>query len=300
MLFALVLCCSLSPQVSDAQSANIAREYVELNFRARKLEQAAAKLAEDAFFIDPTGEVFGGPLSKGLRGRAQILKLQQSLGVVDTSFDTAGEFSAGEYAVFAGHLSFGYQAGGRFEDVPFITILRVADGFVQERHDYGDYSPLVPQAPASDAVLKQGRDYVKTYVARDFEALAKLQTEDCTFQDPTAVMLGAGREQRGPEAIRANFERAFTGCQKFEYEPTFEFAFGRYAVFAGTCRYAFPGRALGVQVESAEFELPLIVVLETKDGRVASHKDYADYAAFREQLARQAAGGAPGAGSKGD
>jgi len=298
MLFTLVLCCSLSPQVPDAQAlpaADVARDYVELNFRARKLEQAAAKLAQDAFFIDPTGEVFGGVLSKGIRGRAEILKLQQSWGVVDSSFDVAVEFCAGEYAVFAGHFSFGYAAGGRFEDVPFMTILRVADGAVQERHDYGDYRPLVPQAPATDEQLTQGRTYVQTYVARDFEALARLQSEDCTFQDPTAALLGGGQAHQGPAAIRANFERAFAGCQKFEYEPTFEFAFGRYAVFAGQCRYAFPGRALGIQAESAKFELPLIVILEFEDGRIASHKDYADYATFREQFARQA-----GAASKGD
>jgi len=265
-------------------TAEIAKAYIEANFQRRDLERAGPLLAEDALFVDPTGEVFGGPLATGVRGRAAILDLQRSWGLAGSSFDVLHEFVAGEYAVQAGKLSVRYTGGSSFEDVPFATLLRVRGGEVVERRDYGDYRQLV-KAPEVEAELEQvANAYLDAYVGRRFAEVEALQAEGVVFQDPPGAMIGAGQRFEGRAAVRTNFERSFQGSLSFAFEPEYSFFFQHHAVFAGTCRFAFEGAALGLDVERAEFEIALLVALEIRDGAVVEHRDYADYTTYVEQL----------------
>lgn len=266
-------------------TAAVAEQYVAANFQERDLGRAGALLAEDAWFVDPTGEVFGGPLASGVRGREAILDLQRSWRVEGSSFAVALEFVAGEYAVRAGTLDLRYPGDAHVEDLPFATLLCIRDGAIVERRDYGDYRQLVKAPEVEPELERIARSYLEAYFGRRFAELEALQAEGVVFQDPTAAMIGGGRRIEGRAAVRANFERAFTGSLAFAFEPVCSFFFQHHAVAAGTCTFSFSGAALGLEVERADFELPLLVALEIRDGEVVEHRDYADYATYLAQLA---------------
>ena len=50
------------------------------------------------------------------------------------------------------------------------------------------------------------------------------------------------------------------------------------------CRYAFPGERLGLTSREARFIHELVVVLRIEDGKVISHRDYANYDSYLAQL----------------
>ena len=185
----------------------------------------------------------------------------------------------------AGRCGFSFANGSSVKGVPFATILRVADGAIVERRDYGDYRELASASPVEPHLEDVAREYLAAYLERRFADLAELAGASLRFQDPTAVLIGGGRVVEGPEAVRAHLERAFQGSLSFELEPTLSFFYHRTALFAGTCRYAYAGRTLGLPVEKASFEVPLVVVLQVRDGEVVEHRDYAGYEDFQAQMA---------------
>ena len=70
---------------------------------------------------------------------------------------------------------------------------------------------------------------------------------------------------------------------EFGIEVEQEFFTWHHAVFVSRLHYAMDGAQFGAAGELLKVEVPLIVVLEIRDGEVVSHRDYSDYDAMAEQ-----------------
>ena len=266
---------------------DVAGRYLELVFQRRDLEATRALLDPDVLFIDPTADVWNRPLSRGIRGREALLEEQRSFGVREVDFQVTLEFQSGEHAAFAGLLDY-ESARGKVRNLPFVTILHIQKGRIVERRDYGDYDRLLERSPAGrrdEARLERtARAYLEAYSRRSYCDLAGLLSEEATFQDPTAIVMGGGREVCGRDAILGVFEAGLEQLAQFEIEAPFAFFSNHHAVFAGLCRYALPGTLFGLKDEPVEFSQGLIMALTLADGEVTGHLDYSDYGAYWKRV----------------
>ncbi|MCZ6836061.1 MAG: nuclear transport factor 2 family protein, partial [Planctomycetota bacterium] len=253
----------------------------------RNIESASELLSPDLFMIDPTAIVFGGPLATGIKGRDKIVALINSWNINEMNFDQEVVFWCGEFACAAGTLSYTIDGALPIKDVPFANILRVKDGKIIERTDYGDYTQSFTEPPASPEpdLESIATKYLLAYLEMRYKDLALLLDEKAVFIDPTSAILGQGAPREGRSNILNTFQNAFGVVLEFDFVQKRTFFFQNHAVFAGTTRYAMAGAALGLQKERVEFEgIPMLIVLEIVGGKVVKHTEYADYEEFLKQV----------------
>ncbi|MEQ8767661.1 MAG: nuclear transport factor 2 family protein [Planctomycetota bacterium] len=276
-------------KAAPAGTRAVAEAYIDSLFLERDLDRIAMLTADETLFIDPTADLWGGPIMSGVRGKENVIAVMRRANPERLAYRLERSFSTGEYAFFYGKLDWKTYGQPVAEGIPLATLLRIQNDRVVERHDHGDYEHHllgVPKLPKEEQQRRQdlARRYLQAYSETRLKDMAALLTEDAIFQDPTAAAIGGGQTYRGAKAIHAALEQAFTHVKGFEITTTAEFFSNNHAVFIGDCRFEIPGELYGVDVPKIDFEQALIVVLKMEGDRIVDHRDYSDYSAYRERI----------------
>jgi len=274
------------PGSDDSPTRRVADAYLSTLFEDRDLDEAETWMAEDATFIDPTADLWGGNLANGISGRDAIMAKMQSFQGIEAAFRPEVTFDCGRTAVRAGRLDWKSALGPPIENLPFVTILEVDGELVAARRDYGDYDSFSPGFPTDPNLAPRAKAYLEAYAAFDVDALREFWHDDVVFQDPTARLIGDGQRSEGIDAVAALITRISDSGSvlDFSIEPVLEFASNHHAVFAGTTHFTLTGASLGLDVESVSVEQPIVVALEVRDGRVHEHLDFTDYTVLAEKV----------------
>lgn len=137
---------------------------------------------------------------------------------------------------------------------------------------------------ASAATEQVASAYFEAYMTRDWDAMGALLADDAHFTDPTAEILWGKTELEGSTAITEMFRGAFAQTEAMNFTEHRRIFTGAVAVFEGDLHVTGPNPLDGVVTTVT----PMVVILTVKDGKVVSHRDYADYAAyFRARAAAQ-------------
>lgn len=272
----------------------IAARYLYLTF-AQQYDALKDVYAEDVFFVDPTGDVWQGSLAQGLRGADKVIALQKSWGLTSADFAIDEQFAVGEYALFRGQLTWTTRNNPVGVTADFMTVIRVVDGRVAERHDYGNYlrafggsmsDEIHANAKTSEDV---GTKYFQAYLDQRHDVMEQLYAPEVSFQDPTAAYFGGPSSTlyQGRDSVVAMMDRVFQPISHFAFDVEDAWFSNHHAVFMGTVRFTLIAAANGT-AEDVTFEHSAVFVITVVDGQVVAHRDFVDYSTFRDQL--QAAG----------
>lgn len=281
----LFTCLLLLAPFDDSVTERIAKAYIEEVIERRDFAAAEQLTKVNMSFIDPTTASMGMPLAEGIRGRQQILETMRGFNLERAELQPRYEFSAGPYHCFVGSFKSWAHGASEPTSLPFMTSLKVADGMIIERLDFGDYDALIPEARRIDGLgsdlehprVLAAEEYLKAYQARDFEGMQALRTEDVVFQDRTAVRLGSGAAIRGNANVTRRFQRTLGAGASFDLTLDYRFFHGDFAVFAGVAKTRLPGAELGLKQEFLEFSHALAIVLRFQGDRILRHDEFADH-----------------------
>lgn len=289
-LFLALVCCaaaSVAAQVSES-AATIADRYRTLNF-ARELDRAGLLLAPQAMFIDPTTDVFQMPLAGGVQGRDTITALEKEWNLKSITWSPTFRFTSSGWDVAAGVMKIDDRP-----TFPLVNILRIEDGLVQERIDFGDYggfTAAVDQGRAGaelQALAATAKRYLAAYCV-DATAMGAELSDSAAFRDPTAHSYDPQATPaivEGREAIARWFAQSSGSLVTVSLEVKQQFYSRHHAiavtVASGTVR---------IGPENAErivsFSVPLVIALEIRDGKITKHEDFWDVEQFWEQVRRR-------------
>ncbi len=282
MLFPLLAAVTLqSANVQHAanEPANptveIADRYLQLAFAENDEVAATAMVTEDVLFMDPTTEVWGSPASTGVRGRDAFLALQKSWGIEEISYDTTTRLVSGTHSLHAGRLSYKLEGQPLIRDVPFITMLRVREGAIVSRLDFGDYDDIALKAPVDSSELSGiAHEYLAAYEKGDLDTMGGLLSDQAVFVDVHSDDLGAGEPVQGRAGItgRIGEQRAEIRGLDFELSPFITSL--HHVVFVGECELETKAHTRA-QGEFLKVRFPLWIMLKVVDGEVVEHRDFA-------------------------
>lgn len=129
---------------------------------------------------------------------------------------------------------------------------------------------------ASTATQGVGQAYFDAYIARDWNRIEPLLADEASFHDATAELVFGGAIAEGKPAMMTLFREGYAGITRMSLRPLRAFHSGHYSVFEGELDWALRLDD-GVEVASV---MPFVTIVRIEDGRVVSHRDYADYAPF--------------------
>lgn len=124
-------------------------------------------------------------------------------------------------------------------------------------------------APVADA-------YLKAYIGLDWDRLETMLADDASFHDPTAARLFTGLAAQGKARMMTTFRTNYAGLKRMAFRSTRTIHSGDLALYQGDLDYTLD-MGDGRDVTSVA---PMVIVIEVRDGKVASHRDYVDYAPF--------------------
>lgn len=270
---------------AEPSTAAIASRYRELML-TRQLDATKAVCAEDLFFIDPTTDVFEMPLARGIAGVDAVLALEKSWNIGHFDFQPSLAFTSGVF-----DLAFGALSGDGKAPFPFLNVLRIEEGVVAERIDYGDYTGATAKALAGtggeilQSVKATGDRYVAVY-GHDLASLEASLADDASFQDRTAGILQPeyAKLVSGRATMVAFLRSAFEGIEDLEIAVLDRFYTPSHAVYATRVRFRVAVPTTDGATRMVQAEEPLVIVLEIVDGKVKKHRDFWHAAGYRRQL----------------
>lgn len=262
-------------QAPATDTRTVTDRYIDLTFQ-RRYDELRDLYAPDAEFFDPTGDVFAGRAADGpVHGADAIVDLQKSWKIADADFDVAAVFTVGEYSLYRGTLTVQFDGSpARYAVRPFLTVLRVRDGRIVLRNDFGEYVESFELGDGFDEATNRTRAvadrYLAAYTGADLATQAELLAPDVRFQDPTAQVFGpsSGQLFESADALLARRRQIYASVGAFSFDPEGSFAANHHAVYWGTVRYAAGG---------ASYVQPAVMIVEVHDGRVTRHWDFVDY-----------------------
>ena len=282
------LIASIAPVSLDGDVEAITHEYLHKSFDQRDVDAMFDLMSDDVAFIDPTAELWGGPASAGVQGKDMLRKLVASWNIVEAGFEIEHSFFTGPYAVYVGKAMWHSPGQPPMRDLPFCTILKVEDGQITERRDYGDYDVMFPKAQEREGALAEAADrYFGAYGADDPKTMEGLLDDYAVYLDPTRATLGKPLEVRGKYEILAMVEQAAGSAPDLEIDVRLRFYSNRHALYATTARYTVDGAEYGAPGAEWKLEHPVVHVLEFREGKVVEHRRYLDYAGVRRQIEQQ-------------
>jgi len=123
--------------------------------------------------------------------------------------------------------------------------------------------------------------YVDAYFRMDFDTMEQLSGPETSFDDPTADTLFGGAPVPGRAAVFGHLRTTFAGITQISFLPSRRYFSGEHGVFEGEVTWGFrPSPGASEKITSG---MPLIVIVQVKDGLVVSHRDYGDYRVFLAQ-----------------
>jgi len=231
---------------------------------------------EDATFLDPTGEVFDGPVAQGIvRGAKNIANLQRGWGLKAIQFEPDVSFYSGTYALHGGTYRAQFEGSDAWVEIPFVTVHQVVNGKVQSRMDFGEYIQSFGMGSSFDDTMKSTSSvadkYIQAYLDEDFDTQTALMDPSVTFQDPTASAFGPGWGDpiHGSAALIENRRRVFQNIGDFGFDIEREFVSNHHNVIMGHVRYTTG--------DGSKYNQPAVFVVEVRDGKVTRHWDFVDY-----------------------
>nr|WP_314860982.1 nuclear transport factor 2 family protein [uncultured Undibacterium sp.] len=139
----------------------------------------------------------------------------------------------------------------------------------------------------SETTEKVANEYVEHYFKREFDSMAKLAAEEVTVDDPTARTIWGGQPQVGRKQIYGKMNELFSTFTHLAFRTTRKFFSGEHAIIEGELDWTFKAGPEGKEI--AIVGLPLVIVVQVSDGKVISHRDFADYRVFMKQYRAQTA-----------
>ena len=210
-----------------------------------------------------------------MHGAAAIVEMQKGWGIAESALDVDASFAVGRYALYRGTYRLRYAPSDPWTSIPFMTVLRVDEGRIAERTDFGDYIEAFGLGDRFDDATANTRrvagEYLDAYLAGDLDAQRRLLAPDVLVQDPTAQVYGPGSGQLldGADRVLAQRARTFQNVRDFDLRVTTSWVANHHAVFMGETSYTLAGGARYVQ--------PAVFVIEVHDGKVTRHWDFVDY-----------------------
>ena len=145
-----------NPPSSFSQASQETQAVADPYFKAyiaRDWDHLEPLLADQGGFADPTATLVFGPVK--FEGKQATLKnfREGYAAIKHMAFHPIRTFVSGDHAIYEGTLDWtlelrdGKQAVT--EGMPFITVLRVADGHVLEHRDFADYTPFLAAMKAA-------------------------------------------------------------------------------------------------------------------------------------------------------
>jgi ketosteroid isomerase-like protein len=136
-------------------------------------------------------------------------------------------------------------------------------GAAQKAPDYNQLSAVTAET---------GQRYLQAYFAKDWNTLETLLADTASFADPTATQLFGAETKTGKTAIMAAFRTHYAPIS-FQFSQESSMFAIDHAIFVGQLSWTYQQAQQKLVVE----KMPIVVVLQMADGRVVSHRDYADY-----------------------
>lgn len=257
-----------------ANVRQVSEHYLQLDNHQR-YDELLSVYQTNARFVDPTADVFPGPIGKGpLIGAQAIVAEQKRWGLAEQQFAIDGSFAVGDIVLRHGVLKVRYQDSTQFIPIPFVTIHRIVDGKIAERTDFGEYIQSFGLGDRFTENTKATQDianrYLQAYLAADLALQRELSAEDIVFQDATAAVFGNGAGQAivGRAALMQKRQHTFAKVSHFGLQVDHSFVANHHAVFIGTTTYTIAGKT---------WTQPAVFVFEVKDGKVTRQWDFVDY-----------------------
>jgi hypothetical protein len=167
-------------------------------------------------------------------------------------------------------------------------LLRVSGGFLLATLLLPRLAPAAESAPPGKRFLalsatteRVASAYVDAYFRTDFDAMEKLSGPETSFDDATADTLFGGAPVSGRAAVFTHLRSTFAGITHISFRPSRRYFSGEHAVFEGEVTWGY--RPAPDAPESVTTGMPLVVIIQVKDGVVMSHRDYGDYRVMLEQ-----------------
>jgi ketosteroid isomerase-like protein len=127
-----------------AASATIGSEYFSA-YIEKRWDDLEKLVAEHARFTDPTAKLVFGVVENN--GKAAMMQaFRDNYAPISMSFSQTRQFASADHVIFEGELSWTLQLPKReiqTRNMPFVTILKIAEGKVIEHQDYADYQPFI-------------------------------------------------------------------------------------------------------------------------------------------------------------
>lgn len=146
----------------------------------------------------------------------------------------------------------------------FLAIfLTLPAGAAQKAPDYNQLSAVTAE---------NSQRYLQAYFAKDWNTLESLLADNASFADPTATQLFGSETKNGKAAIMTAFRTHYAPIS-FQFSQDSSMLAIDHAIFVGRLSWTYQQGQQKLVVE----KMPMVVVLQMVDGRVVSHRDYADY-----------------------
>lgn len=124
------------------------------------------------------------------------------------------------------------------------------------------------------------KSYLKEYFAENIEGLALFLSDDATFEDSADTFIGR-------DALINGFTRVFSDIDINGYEEHDAYHSGSFYFTKGIVDFSVKAESLGETGDPFNFIIRFAVSLKMENGKVTSHRDYVDSAAFMEQFSEQ-------------
>jgi len=120
--------------------------------------------------------------------------------------------------------------------------------------------------------------YFAAYFDLDFETLKELMHDDISFADPTADLIFHSEKVIGKDAVYENFKKGYASITEMTQTPIRTIYSSNTGIYEINIEFKFKEGANIISIN-----MPLVIILTIKDGKVIEHRDYGDYNHFLRQ-----------------
>lgn len=121
--------------------------------------------------------------------------------------------------------------------------------------------------------------YFDAYIKLDFESMKEMMHDSISFQDPTAGLIFGWKKVEGKTNVYENFKKSYATIIEMKEDRTRTIFSSNTGVFELMLTWKF----MSAKNREIKINMPLVVVLTVKEGKVIEHRDYGDYNYFVEQ-----------------
>lgn len=137
--------------------------------------------------------------------------------------------------------------------------------YAQSSAEHGIY---IEQSKQSKLV---GEAYFSAYIAKDWDKLSSLLSDQGQFSDPTAELVFGSVKKVGKDKVMRLFRENYAPLS-MKFLPSRTIFSGNYAIFEGILDWSYEQDGQTIRTI-----MPFITKLHIKNGKVLEHLDLADY-----------------------